>query len=633
MADVVEVDLPVSSLLVAGLLLAAREHLRALDLPCPTVAQVLAATGASRSRAYELREAVLAALPSFQRPVGRPPAPPREVRVDVGYALRGAMLAFFREHPGCIYGGTKRQRYADSFRHFIVDLRERHLDVDLEHFADALQVPLGTLKGWLAAGGEDAGPSEDDGGDEDKDGPSEDDGPPRTSAQVQVVLSCWRTWSGSFGDFCDHVREEQRVPFGRSLISDILSVNGMRRPRRRGGRSPDEDALRKSFATFFGGAQWTGDGSPIAVTLNGERFVFNLELMVDAYSSGFVGMSIREEEDSAAVTEALADGITTTEEEPLALLLDNKPSNHTDEVRAALGDVTIPIRATMQRPQNKAHVEGGFGLFRQAVPPLDLRGTTPRELAAQVLKLVAQTWARTLNHRPRADRGGRSRLDLYNEPVSAEQIDAARAALEERRKKQELARRTASARQDPRVRALLDEAFQRLALLDPEGHLRLAIARYPLDVIVDGLAIFEGKRRVGTLPPGVDARYLLGIVRNLGDEREGIVIAEELLHARIHARDDMLAPLVRARDAARDDLPDVCARALRFVDLALAADRRIDRLFWLLAVADDINSHTKDQPAPILATVARRIHSTHRVTYRERQQAVLVINAHVVPLN
>jgi len=59
-----------------------------------------------------------------------------------------------------------------------------------------------------------------------------------------------------------------------------------------------------------------------------------------------------------------------------------------------------------------------------------------------------------------------------------------------------------------------------------------SIARYPLDVIVDGLAIFTGKRRVGTLPPGADARYLLGIVRNLGDEPEGIAITEELLHAR-----------------------------------------------------------------------------------------------------
>jgi hypothetical protein len=150
------------------------------------------------------------------------------------------------------------------------------------------------------------------------------------------------------------------------------------------------------------------------------------------------------------------------------VLVDNRPSNHTDEVDSALGDVTERIRATSFRPQNKAHCEGAFGLFQQSVPALHLHGTTPRDLAAQLLKVVAQTWARTLNHRPRIDRGGRSHVELYNEPVTAEQIDKARAALEERRKKQELARATLLARQNPTVRDLLDDAFARLALLDPE---------------------------------------------------------------------------------------------------------------------------------------------------------------------
>jgi hypothetical protein len=121
--------------------------------------------------------------------------------------------------------------------------------------------------------------------------------------------------------------------------------------------------------------------------------------------------------------------------------------------------------------------------------------------------------------------------------------------------------------------------------------------------------------------------------RNLGDEREGIVIAEELLRARLHARDTMLAPLVRARDAARADGPNVRERVLRFVDLALAADRRIDRLFWLLAVADEIICHAKGAPAPLVDAAARRVYTTHRVPYRERQEAVRTIIAHVVPLS
>lgn len=586
--------------------------------------QVLASAEVSRSRAYELRDAVLAVLPSLLRPVGRPPAPPREVAPDVTISLLRAVVTFMRAHPGCVvFGGAERHRYTDAFRHFALELREQHAGVDLDQFAEAIMVPLGTLKDWLGA--DDAGENV----------PEEEelrvDVTP-ASARVQVVLSCWDTWRGSFSDFCKHVRDDQRIPFGRTQISNILFVHGKRRPQRRGGRSPDEHALRGAFETFFGGAQWVADGSPIAVTINGHRFVQNLELAVDTYSDGFVGASIRVEEDSAAVTEALADGIATTGEAPLALLLDNKPSNHTDEVLAALGDVTIPIRATPQRPQNKAHVEGAFGLFQQSVPPLDVRANSLQDLAQQILFLVVQTWARTLNHRPRADRGGRTRVELYDEPVTAEQIDAARAALEERRKKQELARTTLAARQDPTVRALLDDAFARLTLSDPDSNIRIAIARYPLDVIVDGIAIFEAKRRVGTLPAGADARYLLGIVRNLGDEREGIAVAEELLRARLAARDRLLAPLQQACDAARADISDLRDRVLHFTDLALAGERRVDRLFWLLAAAEEISLHAKADAAPLVGTAARRIHATRRVTYRERQEAVLVIVTHVVPL-
>jgi hypothetical protein len=618
--------------LVAGLLLAAGEHLRMRDLPCPTVAQVLTSTGASRSRAYELRDAVLAALPSLRRPVGRPPAPPRSIEPDIAYELRGAVITFMRNHPGCIFGGPERWRYDDAFRRFVLELRERYADLDLDPFADAILVPLGTLKEWLGQG-TDTSTSEPGKGAPTHDDEADDAGTTSQSAQIQAVLSSWKTWRGSFGDFCNHVRNQQRISLGPSLISQILFVHGQRRPRRRAGRSPDERALRGAFETFFGGAQWVGDGSPIPVTLDGQRFVFNLELMVDAYSGGFVGMSVRDDEDSAAVTEALRDGVVTTREQPLAVLLDNRPSNHTPEVDAALGDATLRIRATPFRPQNKAHVEGGFGLFQQSIPTLDLHARDPRDLARQILVLVAQTWARTLNHRPRDDRGGRSRVELYHEPITAEQLDAARAALEERCKKQNRARLTALMRQDPGVRALLEDAFNKFQLLDPEGHLRAAIARYPIDVIVEGIAIFQGKRRVGTLPPGVDARYLLGIVQNLGNEREGIAIAEELLRARLDARDRMLAPLVRDRDAARADTSDVRERVLRFVDFALAADRRIDRLFWLLAVADEILSHAKDAPAPLIDAAARRVHAMHRVPYPERQAAVRTIVAHVVPLS
>src|SRR5262249_18363162 len=139
-------------------------------------------------------------------------------------------------------------------------------------------------------------------------------------------------------------------------------------------------------------------------------------------SGGFVGVSVRDAEDAEAITEAFHDGVATTGEAPLALLLDNKPSNHCPHVVDVLGDATIRIRATPFRPQNKAHVEGGFGLFQQSIPALELHAQSPREIAKRVVELIVQTWARTINHRPRHDRGRRSRVDLYSERPTVEQI-------------------------------------------------------------------------------------------------------------------------------------------------------------------------------------------------------------------
>jgi hypothetical protein len=251
-----------------------------------------------------------------------------------------------------------------------------------------------------------------------------------------------------------------------------------------------------------------------------------------------------------------------------------------------------------------------------------------------VLELVAQTWARTINHRPRGDRGGRSRIDLYNETATAEQLDKARAALEERCRKQLLARLTWKARQDPVTRALVDEAFARHDLLDPEQHIRISIAGYSLDAVVEGIAIFDVKRSMGMLPASADARYLLGIVRNIHDEREGVAVAEELLRLRLDARDRMLAPLILQRDAARASTPDLQQRVLGFVDLALAAERGIDRSFWLHAAAEEITAHADEgETGALVAAAARRIHVTHRLSYRERCAAVRVIVGKVSPLD
>ncbi len=613
----------VSPNVTAGVLLCARRIGEQLELPFPTASAIFSATSATRTRAYEIAGEIDALLPRLTRPPGRPraerSAPPPSTMAE----LRGEALRFVMSHPGCVRFGRERTRYSDSWRRFVVELHERHDDVPLPELADALCMPLGTLEGWLRAPCVDPPEAEQ----VETEVECEHDA---KLAQIETVLAAWRAWSGDFTAFCEHVRRDLRVEIGKTMIASILFEYGERTPTRRTGRSRDEEALRGAFETFFPGAQWVGDGMTLEVIVDGEIFTFNLELIVDAKTDAAVGIDVRDEEDSAALAAAFDDGVATTGEPPLAMLVDNRPSNHTPEVDAALGD-TVRIDATPGRPQNKAHVEGAFGLFAQKVPPLEVETTDSRALARTLALLVGTTFFRALNRAPRRDRGGVSRADLYAQDVTDEEREAARNSLRERMRKQQHAREARAARVDPEMRALLDEAFERLSLLDPERRVRDVIACYSRDAVLDAIAIFDAKQQRRSLPDGVDARYLLGVVRNLQHVHEADAITQALLRERIGARDRFLALLLRERDAILAGT-DLDARLDAVTSRLVDADRELDRHFWIDALALVAPPEESARRA-FARRSARRIHSCFRLDARERHRLVRLLLRRLWPLD
>lgn len=594
------------------MLLAARSLAAPRGLVQPSVDQILDAMGVGRSRAYETKDAIFAFLPTLVRPPGRPRLERERAPSSTLVDLLIEVHRFVIQHPGCIQSGA-RARYSEAYRRFVLELRERHADVMLSDFADAILLPLGTLEDWMRTTPVDERAIVDDAGA--RDATAHD----AKHAQIETILVAWRAWSGPFAGFCDHVRRDHRLELGNTLIASILFEYGERTPARRGGRSRDEEALRGSFETFFPGAQWVADGKQLEVVIDGQKFRVNLELVVDAASAAAVGISVRDEEDSAAVVEAFEQGEQTTGEQPLALLLDNRPSNHTPEVDAALDD-TMRIRATPFRPENKAHVEGSFGLFAQKVPPLEIETREPHTLAKTIARLVATTFFRALNRAPRRDRNGKTRVDLYAQTVTPEEREAARVALFERMHKQEIARQTRAARLDPVVCAILDDAFARLGLLDPDRHFRDAIACYQRDVIVEAIAIFSGKRTAGTLPDGVDARYLLGIAQNVHHVHEAEAITEALIRERLVARDRFLEPLVRERDAILAGGSDVGSTLVALVDRLVRVEHTIDRHLWLDAAAALVTQREHDERIALAKRAARWIHATFGLSTRDRDQ-------------
>ena len=609
---------------MAGLFLAARVLAKPLPLTMPSVDTILDATGGTRSQAYELAQRIREHLVGLTRPVGRPPADPVEAPPDVVARVREEVLRFVLTHPGCAHIGPQRARYSDTFRRFIVGLRERHAGLSLAAFATATTLPEGTLEDWLRcpdvgalAGGED--PPEE----------RQDDG---TLAQIESVLAAYRSWDGDFTSFCRHVRHDLRLDLGRTVISNILFAHRERIPLRRGGRSRDEHALRDAFETFFPGAQWVGDGKALEVTIDDQRYRMNLELIVDAASAASVGMAVTPEEDSAAVCAAFEDGVQTTGERPIALLLDNRPSNHTEDVERALGDTRL-MRSTPGRAQNKAHVEGAFGLFAQQVPPIVLSTREPGALARGVATVVAQVFFRVLNRAPRRDRHGMSRVDLYAQGATAEQVADARRALDERIQKLERARRTRAERLDPTVCAYLDEVFARLELIDPKRYVRDVIAGYPRDAIVDGIATYDTKRQRGSLPEGADARYLLGIVRNLHHTHEADAILDALLRERIEARDRFLEPLIQRKQHILAASPDLASALDAIADAMTAAVRELDRRFWIRTAAALLEPLDAGQRNPLTRRVARRIHRAFGIPPRERERLTRILVRRVVPID
>jgi hypothetical protein len=610
---------------IAAVLLLGRSIADEHGLACESVDAIVKATGASKSHAYEVAGRLAASLPALVREPGRPAKQQPAASIDDSAQVTRAVLAYVMIHPGSVDRGAERRGYAPGFRHFVLELYSKHAALALDAFADAAGVPLGTLKDWLR------GPASE------RQEPPQDASEPAPAPSdvetlhVQTVLDAWTRWSGSFLEFCKHVQRDLRVPFGRDLVRHILAAHGRRKPARRDGRSPDEIALRGAFRTWFPGAQWVGDGMQVPVVVDGQRFVFNLELDVDAYSGAFVGTSVRDTEDSVAVEEAYASGVATTGRAPLALLLDNKPSNHAPEVDAALGD-TIRIRATPERPQNKAHVEGAFGLFSQVLPPLVMdTSLAARDLARGFLGLVIEVWTRTTNHRPRKDKGGRSRVDLYSDAPTPEQIEQARRELRELVERQERARLTLEARRRPVVLAFLDDHFARLGLLDPERHVRVAIAGYPTDAIIAGISIFDAKQQTKTLPDGADARYLLGIVKNTAAKTEGELFAEILYRNRIEMRDRFLASLRAEREALRSE-PDVLHVLRVCVEKATDTPGNIERTFWLDAIVETLQQQPASDRERLYLHAARLIQATYAIPPRERHDAVRYVADRLVPL-
>ena len=662
--------------LIAAFLLLLREFLPGWGGLPRTVAETLALTGAGKSQAYAMRDRLREMLPTLIGTPGRPASQPTHScdecshcgncsqcpMMNVLMAVRNYIVA----NPGSACGPGERCVYSDDFRRFVVGLvapGRPGEGMSTAHLASATGVPLGTLKDWFRPEPPDVDAPPPPGGSPPSDGaspppggspPSDDASPPSGgsppsdgaptsmtpadtgsatpatlgentdppvsstigSAQAQTISSIWLSWKGSFQAFCQMLRGEYRLKCGDTYIGNLLQSIGLRERKK---QTPVEAPWSSNtFRLFFPGAQWLGDGTSLAVHWGDQIFVFNLEALHDPASDALVGFHVSDSEDEEALRFAYKAGLETTGSPPLSVSLDNKPCNHSPEAKAALGD-TIVLRSTSGRGQAKAPLEGHFGLFQQAMPPLNITGQTPKEMARCALELVLTAWSRGRHGKPRRKLKGLTPAETYTRSKpTPEETKEALDWIHELQRRQERARATREARSDPVRLQLLTQGLAKLNIPDPDRRLAVALARYAPEAIADGLATFRSKLDLDTIPPDADhGRYLGGIIRNINTRMELERTSGYLLEQRIRLHDLTLAPLEGAAHRLRSELSPLDLPQA-FTDRALKAECLIDFRFWAEAAAKGVLALPPDQRAELYKPLCRRIAASFK-TYRERR--------------
>lgn len=618
--------------LAGAILLLARQVAPSWEGWPQTQSELLTLVGAKKSQAYELLGRLWQVLPSLLGKAGRPSAVSAEC--SCRWSVLETLFAYLCDHPGAVCGQGRRRTYSDGFRRLVVGLLDPGKPgegMTVAELASVSQVPLGTLKDWLRTEPPEE-PQEDDPSENaatteeaNSSGCSVLDG--IRSIHVRLMVTLWLAWKGTFSDFCHAVRTEHRLPLGMTRIGDLLEILGLR-PRKPRRFKQQACWSRGTFVTMFPGAQWLGDGTSIAVswrdTGTGSKlvFVYNVQANHDPAADATVGFAVTKSEDEDALRQAYEAAKETTGGPPLALTLDGKPCNHSPAAQELFND-TILLRATPGRGQAKAPLEGAFGLFAQAMPPLVIQGATLEERIRCVLELVLTAWWRGRNGRPRKRLGGLTPVESYRSArPTEEERKAAKNHVRDLERRQERVLQTRAACADPVRVELLRKGLVELGISDPDDRLARNLARYGRDAIAWGLATYRTKQVRETLPPTHDPdRYLAGIIRNLDIKLELELMADYLLEQRIRLRDLTLEPLQRAADQLRaQHPPDALPQA--FVDQALAAEYTVDFQFWTRTAAEALETLPAERRNTFYKPLTRRVAASFKTDRQRRTDLI-----------
>jgi len=511
--------------LMIAVITIAREIASTLDVsPEAPLAETCRALGANRTSVYEQARRVLASLQELAgaRP-GRPRAPEATrsgEAAPTAQQLTIEILEYQLEHPGAMLRHRGRSHYSPGLQRLVL-ARHDEWTGSLEDFAAAVRVPMDTLRDWLQR---------------DRQAELAEPEPevprlvvPRDASELtRQVAELWQAWAGPTRAFIGHAA--RRFDLSTAQVVRLLRILGCIAPRRR--KPPRHRGATQPLSP---GTLLVTDGKQLDVVLtaSGRRVHRNWQGIVDQPTGCDTAVVITAEECADGAAQAYDRALETLAGVvPEGLLHDNKPCYDDAQLQQHVQDRgTTMIPATPARPENKAILEGAFGLWAQRIGTLRLDDTNTETLISSAVAECVRTYTTATNTVPRVQWGGRSRLDVLREACPTEEQRRRDQLFLQRLKADHDPRRRRSPKRNAVSARLLDEVFKRLGLLDkdPKGALRRYLATCEPAAIRRAAAIVAARKARGLLDERHAHRYLAAVIRNQQDELDLQRAAEQLL--------------------------------------------------------------------------------------------------------
>jgi len=575
--------------LMLAMLTLARQIADALgvDLNAP-LAENCRILGANRTSVYEQLQRLLTCLGKLALArAGRPPADatPESDGQPATLQLTVEVLEFRLHHPGAVIDYRHRTIYAGIFQRFILERHDRWQGT-LRAFAQAVRVPLDTLRDWIANDrAETLEPKL-------KPRPSV---PANASEMTRLVVDEWMRWVGPARPFIPHAA--QCFDLSADQVARLMKILGIISTRSK----RTTPRYRGSTQQLSPGTMLVTDGKWLTVELthSEETLYFNWQGIVDQTTGCDTAAVVTSQEDAAAVQLAYERSVRFLGGcIPDALLHDNRPCYDDDKLQQTLkvyGTDMIP--ATLGRAQNKAILEGAFGLWQQRVGKLQLDNTNNHTLIRSAVEQIVRVYTATTNNVPRIELKGRTRLQALQEACPTD---------EQRQRDEDFLARLKNdhrrpRRQQPRPDSikLIEHVFERfeLASLDPSGELRRYLATFSTTAIRRATAVLAAK--IENLDRRHAHRYLAKIIRNQQHELDLERAAEELLALCQRQRQDWTHreeqhfQILAQEHNDPAELADAVAQRAAFGGLPLQATFWNQKLLELLHQADHLVDRVK----------------------------------------